>query len=120
MVTAVIGAGGGVGKEVVKALAAHGASPRALVRKISKYANGVFDSVDLVEADATNEDSLAVALAGATVVVFAASGSTYFSPAEVDYKGVIKTLNAAKKAGVKQVILISSRFVNPSNRWMNG
>jgi nucleoside-diphosphate-sugar epimerase len=50
--------------------------------------------------------------------VFAASASTFWNgPVEVDYMGVVNTIEAAKAANVSKIVLVSSRLVNPSNRF---
>jgi uncharacterized protein YbjT (DUF2867 family) len=65
---------------------------RAVVRSPSKYAD-TFSStsgpgkVDVVAGDVTDPASLSTALAGCNAgVIFAASGTTYFSDKSVDYQ----------------------------------
>ena len=115
-IVAVLGAGGGVGKLVIEQLLeAGGAEVIPVVRSPEKYSSH-FQGLLVRAGDVTDPASLEAALAGVDTVVFAASGSTYFSPVEVDYKGVVNTLNIAKSNSVKHIVLVSSRLVNPKNR----
>jgi len=77
-------------------------------------------AVEVVKGDVTDEASLTLAFAGCAGVIFAASASSYRGaggPYEVDYVGVQKTIRAAQQAGVNRVLLVSSRLVNPCNRF---
>lgn len=116
---AVVGAGGATGLECTRKLLAEGKPVRAVVRSVEKYA-GKFGEAEVVKGDVTDEVSLKDAFAGCEGVIFACSASTYSGaggPYEVDYLGVEKTTRAAKVAGVGRVVLISSRLVDPVNRW---
>lgn len=116
---AVVGAGGPTGLECTQKLLRDGKAVRAIVRDVEKYA-GKFGQAAVVEGDVTDEESLKDAFAGCSGVVFAASASTYCGsggPYEVDYLGVENTARAAAAAGVGRVVLVSSRLVNPENRF---
>jgi len=116
---AVVGAGGATGLECVRGFQSSGTKVRAVVRNVEKYA-GKFDKAEVVQGDVTDEASLKEAFTGCAGVVFAASASSYRGaggPFEVDYVGVEKTARAAAAAGVGRVVLVSSRLVNPSNRF---
>jgi len=118
-VIAVVGAGGATGLETVKALLAQGKQVRCVVRNPEKY-SGKFGTAEVAKGDVTDEESLKEAFNGCHGVVFAASASTYMGPGgphEVDYMGLLKTVNAAKEAGVKRLVVVSSRLVNPINKW---
>lgn len=66
----------------------------------------------------TDRQSLDAALRGARGVIFAASGTGYWSADAVDRQGVVNTAEAAKAAGgVGRVVLVSSMLTDPSNRW---
>lgn len=76
------------------------------------------DRLEVVAGDATDRASLDAALAGARGVIFAASGSGYWSADPVDHRGVVNTAAAAKAAGgVERVVLVSSMLTDPANRW---
>ncbi|KAL4419569.1 hypothetical protein ABPG77_003595 [Micractinium sp. CCAP 211/92] len=116
----VLGAGGRTGAECVAALEAEKKEVRAVVRQPSKYAAslGSHKGVELVAGDVTDPQSLRAAVAGSSGVIFAASGSGYWSGKEVDYQGVANVAEAVKEAGGKQrVVLVSSCLVSPHNRW---
>lgn len=116
---AVVGAGGPTGLETLKALLAAGKTVRAVVRSPDKYA-GKFDKAEVVKGDVTDEESLKAAFAGCQSVVFAASASKYSGdggPYQVDYLGLQKTTDAAKAASVGRLVVVSSRLVNPINKW---
>jgi len=116
---AVVGAGGATGLECVRKLLAQGQAVRCIVRNPEKY-KGKFDTAEVVQGSATDEASMEAALRGASGVVFAASASTYRGPGgpyEVDYLGIEKTMKAAKANGVQKFVMVSSRLVNPVNRW---
>lgn len=116
---AVVGAGGRTGFEIVQTLIRKGHEVRAVVRNPDKYA-GKFGVAEAVKGDVTDEESLKAAFAGCEGVVFAASASSYRGaggPYEVDFLGCQKTANAARAANVKRLVVVTSRLVNPKNRW---
>jgi uncharacterized protein YbjT (DUF2867 family) len=116
---AVLGAGGGTGLECVKTLLEQGREVRAVVRDPAKYEGKLpkHSNLQVVQGDVTSKDSLAKAFQQADSVIFAASGSSYFSAAAVDFQGVQHTAEAAKQAGLKRVVLVSSGLVTPKNRF---
>lgn len=114
-----MGAGGPTGWETLQALLAQGKAVRALVRSPGKY-EGKFGKAEVVKGDVTDEESLKAGFAGCQAVVFAASASKYKGdggPYQVDNLGLQKTANAAKAAGVGKLVVVSSRLVNPVNKW---
>lgn len=116
---AVVGAGGATGLECVQKLLEQGSSVRCIVRNPEKY-KGKFDKAEVVAGSVTDEASMEAALRGVSGVIFAASASTYKGPGgpyEVDYLGLEKTAKAAKANDVQKFVLVSSRLVNPVNRW---
>ncbi|KAL4459105.1 hypothetical protein ABPG75_013970 [Micractinium tetrahymenae] len=116
----VLGAGGRTGAECVAALEAAQKEVRAVVRDPAKYADtlGSRKGVELVAGDVADKQSLRSAVAGASGVIFAASGSGYWSAKAVDYEGVVNVAEAVKEAGGQQrVVLVSSCLVSPHNRW---
>lgn len=116
---AVVGAGGPTGLECVRLLTEEGKSVRAVVRSPQKY-EGKFGSAQVVQGDVTDLDSLKQAFSGCKGVIFAASASSYRGsggPFEVDYRGVDNTAAAAAAVGVELLVMVSSRFVDPVNRF---
>lgn len=100
-------------------LTEEGKSVRAVVRNPKKY-EGKFGNVEVVQADVTDLNSLKLAFSGCKGVIFAASASSYKGsggPFEVDYQGIDNTAAAAAGVGVEHLVMISSRFVNPVNRF---
>lgn len=116
----VLGAGGRTGAECVAALEAAQKDVRAVVRDPSKYAAslGSRKGVQLVTGDVSDPQSLRAAVAGSGGVIFAASGSGFWSAKGVDFEGVANVAEAVKEAGGQQrVVLVSSCLVSPHNRW---
>eukprot|EP00668_Euglena_longa_P032047 GGOE01041331.1.p1 GENE.GGOE01041331.1~~GGOE01041331.1.p1 ORF type:complete len:334 (-),score=95.01 GGOE01041331.1:232-1200(-) len=116
---AVVGAGGPMGLECVRLLQKEGVPVRAVVRNPAKDARKLV-GVKVVAGDVADEASLTAAFTGSSAVVFAASASSYAGaggPYQVDYLGVRNTAAAARATHVKQVVLLSSRLVNPVHRW---
>lgn len=106
----VAGANGKTGVQLVKVLQARGYKVRAMVRDRGK-AGDLGAAVEVVEADVTNPDTLAVAVSGAAFVVSAiGAGSTTppNNPENVDYQGVANLADAAKAAAVRHFVLLSS------------
>lgn len=113
---AVVGAGRGTGLECVRLLAEEGkVKVRAVVRTPSKWEG---PEVEVVKGDVTDLSSLKSAFNSCTGVIFAASASSYRGeggPYAVDYQGLDNTAAAAAAVGVQQLVMVSSRFVNPCN-----
>ena len=108
----VAGATGGTGRLVVKHLIAEGYEVRAMVRSLEKGKKVLGEDSALVQADVTDPSTLPPALAGADFVISAigASGKEKgkASPEAVDYIGSIALIDAAKSAGIKKFIMVSS------------
>ena len=120
----VIGAKGGTGRQLVHRLAERSSAEvseiRALVRDPSTVAADALptdERVKLLAGDCTDASSLATHLAGAEGVFFAAAGRGWDLCQAVDRDGVLATANAAKAAGCRRVMLVSSQLVDPCNRW---
>mmetsp|Transcript_16920 Transcript_16920/g.24824 ORF Transcript_16920/g.24824 Transcript_16920/m.24824 type:complete len:254 (+) Transcript_16920:24-785(+) len=120
---AVIGAGGPTGLECIRVLSSRGKLCRAIVREPSKYAEkfSSFPNVTVEKGDVTDPTSMKTAFGSVQKVVFAASASSYSGeggPESVDHKGIINVIAAAKEVGgIDQIVLVSSRLVNPVNKW---
>jgi uncharacterized protein YbjT (DUF2867 family) len=118
----VAGATGQTGKLVVKELTAQGYEVRALVRDLDKGRQALGDGVTLVKGDVKDPASLGAAFAGADAIVSAigaraAKGPD--NPEAVDYQGVKNLVDAARTAGVKQFVLVSSRSVTQEDNALN-
>lgn len=113
MTILVTGAAGYLGNQTVKRLVADGRSVRALVRRRAKAAirlKEVAHSIEIVEGDVTEPNSLTAAMRGVDSVIHYVAiamekgGQTYES---VNYQGTVNLLNAAQAARV-------TRFINMS------
>jgi hypothetical protein len=113
---AVIGAGGPTGRLCVQEAVDRGMSVRAIVRDPTKH-GGWPPSVTVVAGDVTQPASLTAALNGARSVVFAAAAAKFFDADSVDHLGVQAAAAASRDLGVGHFVLVSSRLVDPKNRW---
>lgn len=89
------------------------------MRDVSKYKDAFGPentSLEVVQGDVTDPKTLTAQLAGCESTIFAASGTTYWSAKDVDCLGVKNTCDAAKQAGVKHIVLVSSCLVTSKNR----
>lgn len=113
----VFGAGRGVGLQCVKHMLQNGLKVRAVVRSPDKYADTFPQDKNLsvVSGDVTDVASLKSVLQRAKGAIFAASASSYWAGAAVDFRGVS---NVAQAAGPDQpIVLVSSALVTPKNRF---
>ncbi|DBB06761.1 TPA: hypothetical protein ACH3X3_009428 [Trebouxia sp. C0006] len=112
----VAGATGNTGKRVVQQLSAKGIQVLAGTRDPKKAEGlGWNNSVKLVSADVTSSATeLSAAMKGADAVICAigSSGFNPKGPKTVDYEGTLHLVEAAKKAGVKKFVLMSSLLTN--------
>jgi len=109
-VVLVAGASGKSGQPLVKILSEQGYAVRAMVRDQAKAAS-LGGDVEIVEADVTRPETLAAAVKGAAYVIStlgAGSAQPPNNPENVDYRGVANLVDAAKAAGVKHLVLMSS------------
>ncbi|MDX2142374.1 MAG: SDR family oxidoreductase [Rhodospirillaceae bacterium] len=113
----VAGATGKSGPPLVKILKDQGYNVRAMVRDKAK-AGDLDAGVEVVEADVTKPATLGAAMKGAAYVIstIGAGGVEPPNNAEnVDYKGVANLADAAKAAGVKHFVLMSSIGAGDTN-----
>ncbi len=101
----VVGANGRTGKPLIKMLKERGHHVRASVRKAETGAGLGADEV--VVADVTKPESLAAAVKGMDYVM-CVIGSGGADPNTTDNAGVAALADAAKAAGAKQIVLMSS------------
>jgi len=103
----VAGATGRTGQLVVKRLLDAGYEVRAMVRSMEKGKRVLGEDIAMVKADVTNLVSLPPLLEGADFVI-SAVGSGKASPEVVDYAGSLALIDAAKAAGIKKFIMVTS------------
>ena len=113
MTILVTGAAGYLGNQTVKRLVADGRSVRALVRNRAKAAirlKEVAHSIEIVEGDVTEPNSLTAAMKDVDSVIHYVAiamekgGQTYES---VNYQGTVNLLKAAQTARVQRFINMS-------------
>jgi uncharacterized protein YbjT (DUF2867 family) len=108
----VVGATGVVGRAIAARLLARGETVRALVRPGSRAADLEAAGADLVAGDLRDTGSLGRACRGADVVVTTANAASPRlagdSPETVDAAGNAALFDAAKAAGVRQVVYVSA------------
>lgn len=116
----VTGAGGFIGRHVVRALAERGRQVRAMVYRRKKSpglaattAAGLFDGlpgVEVVEANVTDVESLPMVMRGATQVIhlvgiiLPAHGASF---EKIHFKGTANVIEAARQAKVERIIFMS-------------
>ena len=101
----VVGATGQTGRPLVQILKSQGYVVRAMVRGETTAADLGADAV--VKGDVTKPETLGPAVKGAAYVI-SAIGARGAAPEDVDYQGNIALADAAKAAGVKQMVLMTS------------
>jgi uncharacterized protein YbjT (DUF2867 family) len=120
--TAVVVGGGQSGAPLAQALLDAGYTVRVVVRNPAK-ASGLPAKAQVVAGDVTQPATLAPALKGADYVL-STIGATCTpkqpfppggSPEDVDYRGIGNLAAAAKSAGVRQIVLLSSLGAGDTN-----
>lgn len=110
----ITGATGYIGRHLVARLSQQGERPRCLVRNVQRAANMFAEmSVELVQGDTTQPETLSIALQGIDTVVHSAfitadhkqSAGNHYE--ETNVGGTANLVKAAKAAGVKRIIEIS-------------
>lgn len=132
----VTGATGLIGSYICKVLIDHGFSVRAIFRKSSdfKLLSGFKEKIDWTEADILDILRLEKAMEGVEIVIHAAAMISFHkrdhkSMFKINVEGTANVINAASRAGVKQVIHISSvaalgrtkssSVIDENNKWEN-
>jgi len=114
----VVGSTGRVGSRIALRLLQRGERVRVLVRPGSKYESLVSAGAEAVFGDLKDAASLAAACRGVDVVITTASagerGGTD-TPESVDHQGNCNLIDAARDAGVAQVIFISALTANEAS-----
>lgn len=116
----ITGAGGYIGRHLVKRLVDQGERPRCLVRNMQRAA-GILpaDKVELVQGDTTQPASLAAAVRGIDTIVHAAfitadhkeSAANHYE--ETNVRGTANLIKAAQEGGVKRIIEMSGLGTRP-------
>mmetsp|Transcript_29027 Transcript_29027/g.69360 ORF Transcript_29027/g.69360 Transcript_29027/m.69360 type:complete len:335 (+) Transcript_29027:275-1279(+) len=110
----VAGASGRTGREIVKALVARGVRVRAMARDTNEAAKllpGLDQGVEVVKGDVFKFQTLPGAISDCNVVLCATGSASLadpFGPYSVDYQGTKNLVAAAKQAGVKRFVFVSS------------
>jgi len=104
----VAGATGRTGQLIVKYLKADGYEVRAMVRSLEKGKRVLGEDVPMVQADVTKPSSLPTLLDDADFVISAIGSGGKASPEAVDYGGSVALIDAAKSAGIKKFIMVTS------------
>ena len=114
----VAGATGQTGRRVVQQLLSRDIAVKALVRDAAK-AREVLSSdrggLEIVVGDVLKPNTLDAALSGCQAVVSATGAAPSFDPTgpyKVDYEGTKNLVDAAKKADISQVVMVSSLCVS--------
>ena len=116
MNVAIIGGTGFVGRYLVAALLEHGHKPSLLVRPGSAHKVLRAGECRLTEGDLESANALEAALTGCDAVIYNVGilreqprrGVTFKA---LQYEGVVRTLEAARKTGVRRVLLMSANGV---------
>ena len=122
----VAGATGRVGSRVIADLKAEGYDVRAITRDFDKAVAEFGADYQWVVADVRDPDTLKTAMSGVNKLVIAIGSRGQGEgdgPEQVDYGGVKNLVDAAKAAGVKYALLVSSGGVthkdHPLNKMFN-
>jgi uncharacterized protein YbjT (DUF2867 family) len=108
----VAGATGHVGGAAVRHLLEAGYEVSALVRSAGKGEGPRSPGVTLFEGDVTRSETLAPALDGCAGVFSALSSGTEREAEEVEYRGNVNLLRAAREAGVRRFVYSSALLVD--------
>jgi uncharacterized protein YbjT (DUF2867 family) len=105
----VVGGNGRTGKLIVQQLLKNGDAVVATIRNPKHIAPLVKLGAETVmlDLDSSSPRDFSVAFTGSDAIVFAA-GSGEGESSAIDRKGVIRTVNAAAKAGVKRYVAVSA------------
>ena len=118
----VAGATGQTGMQIVRHLQQQGYRVRALVRDADKAREQLGADVDYVQGDVKDAAAVKAAAAGAFAVISSIGARGRDGPDRpemIDYQGVRNLVDAARAAGARQFVLISSRGVTQADHPLN-
>jgi uncharacterized protein YbjT (DUF2867 family) len=119
----VAGATGGTGQEAVRQALAQGFAVRVLVRNEQAARPLLGEKVQYAVGNVRDPASLAKAVKGATYVISALGSNSQRDPDNkpefIDYGGTKNLVEAAKAAGVKQFVLVSSMGITHADHPLN-
>jgi uncharacterized protein YbjT (DUF2867 family) len=118
----VAGASGRNGRVVLRQLAQLGIKARGMTRDAAAARAEIGDQFDWVEADVTKPETLAAAFRDVDVVISAVATSMPVGgnrPERVDYEGTVNLARAAKAAGVKRFVIITSSSSGQKRHFLN-
>lgn len=116
------GATGNNGRVVLRRLGELGLNVRAMSRDTEAARQEFGKQYQWVQADVTSPDTLVRAMAGVDVVISAVATAMPVGgnrPEKVDYEGTINLARAAKAAGVKKFVIITSSVSGKTGGLMN-
>ena len=111
----VAGATGQTGRRIVEQLLARDIEVKALVRDATKAATELPDGVEIVVGDVLKPETIVSAIAECQTLLSATGAAPSFDPTgpyKVDYEGTKNLVDAAKRAGVDQFVMVSSLCVS--------
>ena len=111
----VAGATGQTGSHIVKQLLAQGIKVKAFVRDRQKAEAELPAEVEIAVGDVLEPATLDAAMADVQVLLSATGASPSFDPTgpyRVDYEGNKNLVDAAKRAGLEQLVMVSSLCVS--------
>jgi len=112
----IAGATGMIGRDIAVKVKDAGYSVRGMTRNIERAKREISDQYEWVSGDVRDPASLGRAMAGADYVISTINGDTRtgpLSPEFIDFAGNRNLIDAAKAAGVKHFVLISSATSGP-------
>jgi uncharacterized protein YbjT (DUF2867 family) len=115
----VVGATGGVGRQVVSKLLANQKAVRVFARDFQSARSQFTDEVEYITGDVREPDTLLPAMDNIRAVVCSINASPRTDPTNtpesVDYEGVYHLIEAAAVAGVEHFVLISRSGITHAN-----
>ena len=111
----VAGATGQTGSHIVKQLLAQGVEVKAFVRDRQKAEAELPAGAEIAVGDVLEPATLAAAMSDVQVLLSATGAAPSFDPTgpyRVDYEGNKNLVDAAKRAGIKQFVMVSSLCVS--------
>lgn len=115
-IVAIFGASGMIGRDIASAVHNVGYSVRGISRNPARAKAKISDTYDWVEGDVRDFTSVQRAIAGATFVISTVAADQRRGPQApefIDWAGNRNLIDAAKEAGVKHFILISTATSGP-------